>query len=191
MSDKIINLTDDLLIGVGGMRLVHVHPEDKSKLIKTIKKTRKLKREKHEDRYYEKLTKILPNEDLAWQHLPRFYGICKTNLGRGQIVEAIRDFDGNISKLLKFYIKRDGLDAYAEELNSLKEYFLKYHIIFNYDISATNIVLKRVSQDKQILVLIDAFGDTVAIPILNIFPNLVRKKIIRRWERFEKNYTDI
>lgn len=187
MKEKIVNLTDEFFIDSGDERVAYIHPDDLNKLIKVTRKDCKDIQSKRENRYFKKLQKRLSDED--WKHIPRFYGTCKTNLGDGQVVELIRDFDGEISKRLQFYIEKNGIKRYRHLLDELREYFLKHYIIFARDIATHNILLKRSNENEETLVLIDAIGDVVLIPILNIFPNQVRKKIARRWEHFEKKLT--
>lgn len=184
MKEKIVNLNDKLFVGSGYEREAYMHPDDSNRLIKVVRKDRKDKQTKREIRYLSRLKKRLPKD--GWRHISHFYGTCMTNLGRGQVVELIRDFNGEISQNFQYYMDCDGLGTYKNELNELREHLLKYRIIFNYDMSPHNLMLRRVEEDKKELVLVDAIGDVVAIPILNISPHLVRKKINRRWERFEK-----
>ncbi len=180
-------LKNSTSIGSGSERSVYIHPNDPSKLVKIIHRNKNLQT-KREINHYKNLIRRLPNADKYWLHIPRYYGTQATDLGEGQVFEAIRDFDGQISKTFLFYLERDGVDSYREELDELKCYLLRYCIIFNHDISSPlNIVLKRTDHNKQRLVIVDALGDTIAIKLLNIIPYIVRKKILRRWERFEKN----
>ncbi|MBS9777968.1 MAG: hypothetical protein KGV50_04310 [Gammaproteobacteria bacterium] len=182
-----INLQDAQKIGSGSERSVYIHPHDLNKLVKIIHEGRKNVQSKRETKSYEKLVKRLPNTVHSWSHIPRFYGIHETSLGKGQVVEAIRDYDNSISQTLEFYLKRDGVSAYRKELDELKNYFLKHIIIFNHDIASfLNIVVKRTSETEKTLVVVDALGDHTAIKILNVIPVLARQKIRRRWERLEK-----
>ncbi len=186
--DNLINLTNAIKIGSGSERSVYVHPDDPNKLVKVIHPNRKNLQTKRETNAYKRLLKRLPNTEEAWRHLPRFYGMQDTNLGKGQVVETIRDFDGEISKTFQLYLEQNGTECYRTELEQLKSYLLKYCIIFNHDISSpVNLVLQRIDESQQVLVIIDALGDHTAIKILNAIPSLARQKIIRRWDRFENS----
>ncbi len=186
--NTLIDLTNAIKIGSGSERSVYIHPDDPNKLVKVIHPNRKNLQTKRETNAYKRLVKRLPNTKEVWKHLPRFYGMQDTNLGKGQVVETIRDFDGEISKTFLFYLEQDGVECYRAELEQLKSYFLKYCIIFNHDISSpVNLVLKRINETEQHLVLVDALGDHTAIKILNVIPYLARQKILRRWDKFENN----
>lgn len=103
------------------------------------------------------------------------------------VVEVVRDYDGQISKNLTHYLSTGlGINHFRAELNQLKAYLIKYSIIFNYDMSADNLLYQRIDEKNGRLMIIDGLGDTVFIPLLNFFKSHVTKKILRRWERFEK-----
>lgn len=87
-------------IGTGIERACYVHPHDPDKAVKVLIKRRNVQ-SKREIKYYTKLAK---QPDLAFDHLPRFYGTVKTNLGNGFIVDLVRDYDGQISKPLNWYL---------------------------------------------------------------------------------------
>lgn len=182
-----IDLTNAMYIGRGSERSVYIHPNDPQKLIKVIRNGRKDIQTKRETKSYKKLAKRLANTDKSWKHLPRYYGECSTNLGKGQVVEAIRDYDGKISKTLQYYIELNGVEPYRHALNELKSYLLNNLIIINHDISSLlNIVVKKETEENYYLILIDALGDHTAIKILNVVPTLARQKINRRWDKLEK-----
>ncbi len=186
-SSNIIDLTDAIKIGSGIERTVYVHPDNPNQLIKFVHSGQEASQTMREVSYYEKLVKRLPDTVEAWQHIPRFYGVQPTSLGKYPVFEAIRDFDGEIAKTFQFYLERDGIEPYRCELDALKSYLLKYRIIFNNDIAwPVNLVLKRLDENEQVLVIVDALGDVVAIKILNMFPYFARQKILRRWQRLER-----
>lgn len=183
-----INLTDAECIGSGSERAVYIHPNDPDKLIKIIHQGRKNLQTKRETKAYKRLTKRLPDTNDAWKHLPKYYGECSTNIGEGQVVEAIRDYDGSISQTLQVYLEKNSVASYRNELNVLKQYLLDNIVIINHDISSLlNIVVKKTNEKENILVLVDALGDHTAIKILNIIPSLARQKINRRWAKLENS----
>ncbi len=170
-------------IGIGVERACYVHPDDPNKAVKVSIKRRDLQ-SKREIKYYTKLTR---RHDLKFDHLPKYYGTIKTNLGDGFIVELVRDYDGQISKPLNWYLAHgfpvENLPPYLE---SLKRFFLKNLIIFNYDMRSSNLLLQKYSPGDARLVLIDGLGDTVYIEWFNTFTSHAESKINRRWERFIK-----
>ncbi len=170
-------------IGEGVERVAYLHPQDNKKLIKLVKPNCQNIQSKREVNYYNKLKK---RKNMSWVHLPKFYGEIATDKGNGFVVELIRDYDGTISKNLDFYLKKCGVDAYKVSLEELKNYFIKEKIVFNYDISPENILVRKIDKNNVVLVLIDGLGDTIFIKVLNHFRYFLTPKILRRWSRFEK-----
>ena len=135
--------------------------------------------------YYEKLLK---RRSISFEHLPRYYGPVRTNLGDGFVVDLVRDFDGRVSQSLAWHLKNGlhytQLPPYLDELRS---YFLGYRIIFNYDIAnGNNVLFQRYTPSRARLVMIDGLGDVVLLTWLNMFPSLACNKIERRFNRFLK-----
>lgn len=137
---------------------------------------------KREIKYYSKLVR---RPDLKFDHLPRFYGTVKTNLGDGFIVDLVRDYDAQISKPLNWYLANgfsvEDLPPYLEDL---KCFLLQHLIIFNYDMKSSNLLLQKPAPEEARLVIIDGIGDTVYIQWFNVFSSHLESKIRRRWERF-------
>ena len=169
-------------IGTGGSRKAYIHPIDHSKCVKVFD-GRKCIQSKREIAYYRQLEK---RKNFSWLHVPRFFGKVPTNKGPGMVVELVKDYDGKISRSLSHYLSDGcGIDRFRSELHQLKEYLLKYSIIFNYDMSQDNLLYQRLDRKEARLMIIDGLGDIVFIPLLNRLKGHVRKKILRRWGRFE------
>jgi hypothetical protein len=168
-------------IGTGKERACYIHPEDPRKAVK-IPKGKIDEQTRRDIRFYRKLEKRALGEYL---YIPRYYGVCETNLGKGIVVDLIRNYDGEISRPLNWYLAQnvpiEDFDAYLEEL---KQFFLQTLVIFNHDMHVGNLLFQRTSTRSARLVAIDGLGDVVAIDWLNRFPFLVRRKITRRWSRF-------
>ncbi len=168
-------------IGTGKERACYVHPEDPRKAIK-VPKGRINEQTKRDIKFYRKLARRKLTE---YQHIPQYYGLSETNLGKGMVVDLIRNYDGEISRPLNWYLSQgvpiEEFDIYLEEL---KQSFLQNLIIFNHDMTIGNLLFQRTSTRNARLVAIDGLGDVVALDWLNWFPGLVRRKINRRWERF-------
>jgi hypothetical protein len=99
----------------------------------------------------------------------------------------VRDYDAQISKPLNWYLANGfPVEELPPHLDSLKRFFLKYLIIFNYDMQSHNLLLQKKSPEDIRLVLIDGLGDTVYFEGLNAFSSHAKSKINRRWERFIK-----
>jgi hypothetical protein len=170
-------------IGRGRERACYVHPEDPRMAIK-IAHGKTLDQTRRELKFYRRLKKRGLKGN---RHIPTYYGWARTNLGKGIVVDMIRNYDGEISQPLNWYLAQgvpiEEFDPYLEEL---KESFLKDLIIFNHDMTSGNLLVQKTSLASLKLVAIDGLGDTVAIDWLDRIPFLVRLKIRRRWKRFIK-----
>ena len=170
-------------IGAGVERACYVHPADRNKAIKVPMGARRVQTDR-EIRYYQKLDR---RQHSNYSHIPQFYGVVDTNMGSGFVVDLVRDFDGEVSKPLKWYFQNNyTLDDFSEHLQELKQFFIQQRIIFNYDMNEGNVLVKKLSQDKWRLVMIDGLGDVAFIQWPNIIPAYMRHKIERRWKRFIK-----
>jgi hypothetical protein len=178
---SIINI-DSPPIGKGRERTCYVLPDDSTKIVK-ISGDETNAQTRREVAFYRTIEK---KKDFNYAQLPRFYGLCNTNLGEGFIVDLVQDYNGEISKSLRWYLNQGSLLAEFETLlEDLKKYLLEQLIIINHDMVPGNLLLQKLSSKSSRLVLIDGIGDVVAIRWLNYFPSHVRSKIRRRWERFE------
>lgn len=175
------------MIGKGNERACYLDPEDDSRVIK-VSYDRDKGRSKQSDievKYYKEL---LRRKNMNWTNLPKFYGEVETDQGKGFIVDLVKDYDGSVSKSLKYYIDRDGVDVYKKELEIYKQYFLDNLVIFNYGMMPKNILRRRVDENNAELVLIDGLGDVSFFTFPSKISYFARKKILRRWEKFEKKY---
>lgn len=179
--DKII-LDDSLFIGEGGSRKCYIHPYEKDLCIKVTKKKSDKRSVKREVGYFKRLNKRGKSFDM----ISKYIGKVQTDQGEGETYELVRDYDGLISKDLKYY-----LNLKDEELNKkimklveeLRQYLIKEDILFS-DLCSHNILLKKISQSEYKLVVIDGIGDNNQIPLLEYIPPLGIKKSIRKWEKF-------
>lgn len=168
-------------IGKGKERACYVHPEDPRKAIK-ISTGETSAQSRRDIKFYRKLQK---RGGVVDKHIPDFYGVCDTNLGQGIVVDLIRNYDGEISRPLNWYLAEGyPIEEFEPFLDELKQSFLDNLIIFNHDMTIGNLLVQKTSAVKLRLVAIDGLGDVIALDWLDIFPFLVRRKIRRRWARF-------
>ena len=168
-------------IGKGRERACYVHPEDPRKAIK-ISAGKVSAQSRREIKFYRKLQK---RGGVVEEHIPNFYGLCETNLGQGIVVDLIRNYDGEISRPLNWYLAQGfPIGEFEPYLDELKQSFLQNLIIFNHDLTIGNLLVQKSSAIKVRLVAIDGLGDVIALDWLDYFPFLVRRKIRRRWARF-------
>ncbi len=168
-------------IGKGKERACYIHPEEPRKAIK-ISMGKVNEQTRRDIKFYRKLARRTMGEN---SHIPKFYGLCETNLGKGIVVDLIRNYDGEISRPLNWYLAQgvpiEEFDVYLEEL---KHSLLQNLIIFNHDMTIGNLLFQRYSTRNARLVAIDGLGDVVTFAWLNVIPFLVRRKIKRRWNHF-------
>ncbi len=168
-------------IGKGRERACYVHPEDPRRAIK-IPTGSITEQTRRDIKFYRRLEKCGLKQV---RHVPAYYGRAETNLGEGIVVDLIRNYDGEISAPLNWYLSQgvpiEEFDPYLEELN---ESFLQDLIIFNHDMTIGNLLVQKSSAGSAQLIAIDGLGGTVAIDWLSNFPWLLRHKIRSRWKRF-------
>lgn len=168
-------------IGKGRERACYVHPEDPRRAIK-IPFGSEMQQTRRDIKFYRRLKKRGLKQ---LHHVPAFHGWAETNLGEGIVVDLIRNYDGEISAPLNWYLAQGvPIEEFAPYLEELKESFLQNLIIFNHDMTIGNLLVQKSSAASAQLIAIDGLGDTVAIDWLDNIPWLVRRKIRRRWKRF-------
>jgi hypothetical protein len=168
-------------IARGKQRACYVHPDDPRKAIK-ISSGDINTQSRREIKFYRKLQK---RGGVDEKHIPKFYGLCETNLGQGIVVDLIRNYDGEVSRPLNWYLAQGCLiEEFEPYLDELIHSFLHNLIIFNHDLTIGNLLVQKFSTRKTRLVAIDGLGDVTPLGWLDFFPLLARRKIRRRWARF-------
>jgi hypothetical protein len=168
-------------IGTGRERACYVHPEDPRLAIK-MPMGEVSDQTKRDLRFYRGLKK---RGVKGIPHIPGFHGLCDTNLGRGIVVDLIRNYDGEISRPLNWYLAQGvPIEEFDQFLEELKQSFLNNLIIFNNDLTIGNLLFQKTSTGSARLVAIDGLGDVVAKDWHSNFPWLLRPRIRRHWKRF-------
>jgi hypothetical protein len=186
MNQQILQITTEP-IGVGKERACYLHPRDSTKAVK-VQKGEFKKQTQRELKFYRTLQRRKMNN---FKHIPQFYGKVQTNLGEGFIVDLIKDFDGNISRSLYWFIEQGyPISEFNPYLEDLKQYLLQNLIVFNNRRSPFNLLFKRVSDCEARIVVIDGLGDHAAINWFDVFGYFARRKINRRWARFFSGLQD-
>jgi hypothetical protein len=168
-------------IGKGRERSCYLHPDYPALAVK-ISGPEVGTQSKREIRFYRQLEK---RKSFAFTHIPEFHGVVNTNLGRGIVVDLIRDYNGRVSRSVLWYLDHGvSISTFEPLLADLKDYLLQNLVIINHDFVVGNLLLQNISGQEMRLVAIDGLGDVVAIQWLNAIPALARSKINRRWDRF-------
>lgn len=179
-----LELDESAPVAIGEHRKIFEHPEDRNLCIKVIwdggaKETQR------EEKYY----RLLEKKNISWELLPRYYGFIETNLGRGAIFDLVRDYDGGLSRSLGYYIASDTLEE-AHQLSlsrafvALKEYLCRYGVI-TMKLKSQNIVFRKLDDVEGELVLVDSVGNSDLLPICDYSAFFARRKVLRKWRRFE------
>lgn len=177
-----VRLNEDLLIGEGGSRRCYIHPLDANRCIKTIKEKSHQRSVNRETRYFKKLQK----GGKSFKMISKYFGSVKTNQGMCEVYELVRDYDGEISKDLKYYLNLKDKAIYQQiikQVEALREYLHKEDILFS-DLCTHNILLKKVSPTEYKLIVIDGIGHNNQIPFHEYFHTIALKRLIKKWEKF-------
>ena len=173
-------------IGRGLHRSVYEHPEDKTRCIKIQHMAGGEKESIREKRYCE----FLDRRNISWAMLPKFHGTVDTSKGQGVVFDLIRDYDGQVSKMLLTYLDSEDLTReYFGQLRvalaKLRDYLHDYGIV-TMTIQPKNILYKRTDSDQGVLYIVDNIGTSDFLPISTYVKYFARKKLKRKWARFEQ-----
>ncbi len=179
----LLNASD--FVGKGLHRECYIHPNDEQRCIKVVV-AGDLSESKREQSYY----KLLQKRGVSWDILPRFHGVIETNKGAGAVFDLIRDYDGEISKTLEYYLSSEQLDnaenlGISQAINVFKQELYRQSII-TMTLSPKNIMYKKTGINEGRLIIIDNIGNSDFIPICSYIDSLAKKKITRKLLRFEK-----
>lgn len=193
-----IHIAPKAFIGEGSHRACYEHPDDKERCVKIGEIDSK------ESCRERDLYRILKKRNISWDALSHFYGLVETNLGTGAVFELVRDYDGNVSKTLEFYLeqysvlesigtneKNELYDEIARSVEQLKGDLVNNTILIR-SLLPENVLFKKLSETTGRLVVIDNIGNTDFLPLCDYSKCLSRRKIERKWAKFErymlKNY---
>ena len=180
-----LNRTD--LFAKGSHRECFVLPSDDTRCIKiTIKGGER--ETQREIRYYRQLER----RNVSWEMVPKFHGCAETNLGPGVIFDLVRDCDGGISRTLDDYLNSSSLseplfESLQRSLRALKDFMVEQRIITR-KLKPKNIVYQKTGPENGRLMVIDNLGNTEFIPISTYIPRLGKRKVARKWRRFEDEF---
>jgi len=184
-----IELKDELLLGDGGERLVFIHPNDSSKVIKVLQP--ELKRHNFQNELEFKYYNFLQRKNIDFSHITKYYGYVDTNFGKGLVFERVVDFDNTNSETLRYYLKKQLLSVEQEKslLQELKKYLEDNEILF-IDCSTQNVFCKKIAQDKYTLIIYDGLGarrDSIKLALYMRSRLYTRYKIKKQWKIFVNN----
>ncbi len=186
-----IELNENLYIGKGGERKCYLHPNDATKVVK-IEYIDYVDREQNRlDIYYSKYLKKI---DVSYSYISKCYGYIDTNMGIGVVYDAIKNYDGTISKSFECTIAEKILSKKEEKrlLLELKLYLSENNIVFG-DTMMSNILCQEVSKQNYKLIIVDGLGARrYGFKLwLHMHSRLFTKiRIKKQWKKLLKNYED-
>lgn len=161
-----IDLSRAHLLGKGSSRACYLHPYDDRKCVKVTFSSRSditCEEMKHYRRFMKR--------GISWDMLARAYGYVSTNYGEGAVFSLARDFTGEISRPLEYYLRPDGLhllsaDELLDALNTFRMYLFRERIVVR-ELKADNLIYQRLSSLEGKLILIDGVGNNEFLPVAN------------------------
>ncbi len=198
-----LSLTSLKPFAKGGNRLCFVHPELPAKCIKVRRPDFTLEQLRASKGFPKNLRSLASFDDnreefevitqlgnrfgeKVFQHISRCYGFIETDLGKGLVLELIRDADQRISTSAKQYLIEQGLTpSFQEALTRLCDFWVT-HAVPSRNLLLHNIVVQRDS-DGQVarLVVIDGLGSSSLIPVQWLPVWAQRKKATRKVQNLQ------
>ncbi len=184
-----LKLNESLFIAKGAFRATYNHPLDDTLCVKVDhdKNPRvALKRQEREIRYYQKLQR----KKCPFRNISNFVGYVDTNYGQGYLYEKVVNHDGSPSQDLETVLEAFGAEGDTEILKDIKalgEFLLQHRIFYHDSLIRGNTLCRKRKDGSYELVIVDALGDTVFIPVLNYIPAYARARIIRKWSKYVIN----
>lgn len=178
-----INLTDDLYLGVGNHKTVYAHPTDKNLCVKILHTPDDPDFAK-ECRY----RKALGSRADSMTLLTKYFGEVETSKGKGYLFERVIDFDGKISQTMLNVLDdtvadKKLLPATEKLLFDFKRaYFDEKFLLAGVD--PDNYLVQRTSPTERRVRIIDNIGIATFIPLPYYFDYFALKREKKYWRRF-------
>lgn len=186
MKENIIRLSQLSPFARGQMRICFVHPCDAAKCIKVASADgkRRLQRARWRALLLPRTLPVFGRREFAEcrrllecgnkkirRHIPRHFGFVDTDLGRGAVVELIRNPDGTIAPTLREKIKRGDMPfAALEEFRAA----LREGLLWNWnDPGPGNVLCARLPGGGEHLFVVDGLEQREFIPLARLFPRLL------------------
>ncbi len=178
-----INLTDDLYLGVGNHKTVYAHPTDKNLCVKILHTPDDPDFIK-ESRY----RKALGSRADSMTLITKYFGEVETSKGTGYLFERVLDFDDKISQTMLNVLDdtvadRKLLPATEKLLFDFKKtYFEERFLLAGVD--PDNYLVQRTSPTERRVRIIDNIGIATFVPLPYYFDYFALKRAKKYWERF-------
>jgi hypothetical protein len=180
-----IVLHDELLLAQGSSRSIFRHPQNSEWLIKVLRPQYIERKSGSKAPWYKRLRRLgsfvgfereFQEQLAAYLHygahpscLQFVVGLQPTNLGLGQIVEAVRGRDGQYAPTLRTLVRTGRYDEQAEqELQRIFDWLLESPIVIS-DMTLDNLVYRYTSSTGEHFCIIDGIGEPNLIPLKSSF----------------------
>ena len=193
-SEPILALHEANYVNAGSNRVVYVHPEDRTKILKINREDRppgwrRSKRwygrflsPRHYDenaREFRQYSRLAKNVGQPIRCISKVFGYAKTTRGRALVAEHVRNADGATSKSLKSYLEGNDLIEIVPLLDTLFETLANNHLVLR-DPHSKNILVREGDNGPLELVIIDGFGDPHFIPYTSLSKGFNRGRLMRK-----------
>lgn len=181
-----LHLDASTYVGRGLHRECHRHPEDPSLCVKVD-----IGGDPHDSRREQRFYRHLQRRGISWHAVPRWNGTVPTNLGEGSCFELIQDTPGVVAHTLQHYLESNeasGLHCRGlrDGLLALRRTMLSDGIV-TLALRPKNVVCQRLGPQAFRLYIVDSIGNTDFIPIATHSGWFARRKVARKWARFEQS----
>ncbi|WP_419767112.1 YrbL family protein [Arcobacter sp.] len=182
-------LNDDLLIAKGGERACYLHPDDNTKVVKSLFIQGSHNNQNKLEYIY---MNYLKNKKKDLFHIANCYGYIKTNKGEGLVFDRILNYDNTPAKSFRYMVANKilSLDEQKILLDELKNYLQENQILF-VDTSLTNLFCPQIQKDKYKIIIVDGLGAKRMGLKFWLYRNskfYTKYKIKRQWEKFLEMY---
>ena len=181
----IINLKNTNPIAKGSSRICYEHPDFSDRCIKVslLDNNEESIKEKN---YY----KYLENKGISWEYIAKYHNTIKTDIGDGFVYDLVRDYDGNISKTLSYYLQTEEKTKSIINplilLNEIKHYLLRENIMVK-DFNTKNMMYQKTAKDTARLIIVDGLHKDKIISLSMYIKYFSLKKITTRYDNFENS----
>lgn len=193
---SVLQLRDDLLLAQGAARKVYRHPEQANQLVKVFRDEYIARKFGAQAPWYKRSRRLgyLIAYQREWNeqytaylqagahppYLQTIIGTMPTNLGLGQVVEAVRGRDGAYALTLFKLVEQERFDGDAKQaLARFFDWLLSSPIVIS-ELNTFNLLYRYDDQLGDHFCIIDGVGDTNFIPIKSWF-KVLNQRNKRRW----------
>ena len=105
--------------------------------------------------------------------------------------DLVIDANNQPAKTLEHYLNQPNSEALAEPLLNLKDYLL-HNLVITKEIKPRNIAcVNNNGTIERCVVVVDDIGNTEFFPISNYVSSSAKRKINRKWQRFEASLNEL